>query len=70
MAGIGTAGVPGGSLPAVMMILAGIGLPTESIGIIIGVDRLLDMSRTVLNVTGDLTAAVYVSRFEDSKMKT
>ena len=70
MAGIGTAGVPGGSLPAVMMILAGIGLPAESIGIIIGVDRLLDMSRTVLNVTGDLTAAVYVSRFEDSKMKT
>ena len=63
LAGIGTAGVPGGSLPAVVMILTGIGLPAESIGIIIGVDRLLDMSRTVLNVTGDMTAAVYVSRF-------
>jgi len=64
LAGIGTAGVPGGSLPAVVMILTGIGLPAESIGIILGVDRLLDMSRTVLNVTGDVTAAVYVSRFE------
>lgn len=64
LAGIGTAGVPGGSLPAVVMILTGIGLPAESIGIILGVDRFLDMSRTVLNVTGDVTAAVYVSRFE------
>jgi DAACS family dicarboxylate/amino acid:cation (Na+ or H+) symporter len=68
LAGIGTAGVPGGSLPAVVMILAGIGLPAESIGIILGVDRLLDMSRTVLNVTGDVTAAVVVSRFEGKKV--
>jgi DAACS family dicarboxylate/amino acid:cation (Na+ or H+) symporter len=66
LAGVGTAGVPGGSLPAMVMILTGIGLPAESIGIILGVDRFLDMSRTVLNVTGDMTVAVYVSRFEEN----
>ena len=64
LAGVGTAGVPGGSLPAVIMILSGIGVPAESMGIILGVDRLLDMSRTVVNVEGDLTAAVVVDRFE------
>jgi DAACS family dicarboxylate/amino acid:cation (Na+ or H+) symporter len=67
LAGIGTAGVPGGSLPAVMMILAGIGVPVESLGIILGVDRLLDMCRTVVNVQGDLAAAVVVNRFEGKK---
>lgn len=64
LGGIGTAGVPGGSLPIIMMILVTIGVPGESIGIIYGVDRILDMCRTVLNVTGDITAAVYVSRVE------
>lgn len=66
LGGIGTAGVPGGSLPIIMMILVSIGVPGESIGIIYGVDRFLDMCRTVLNVTGDITAAVYVSRTERS----
>ena len=65
LAGVGTAGVPGGSLPAVIMILSGIGVPAESMGIILGVDRLLDMSRTVVNVEGDLVAAVVVNRFEE-----
>lgn len=64
LGGIGTAGVPSGSLPIIMLILISIGVPGESIGIIYGVDRFLDMCRTVLNVTGDITAAVYVSRFE------
>jgi DAACS family dicarboxylate/amino acid:cation (Na+ or H+) symporter len=64
LAGVGTAGVPGGSLPAVIMILAGIGVPAESMGIILGVDRLLDMSRTVVNVEGDLVAATVVDRLE------
>jgi dicarboxylate/amino acid:cation (Na+ or H+) symporter, DAACS family len=67
LAGVGTAGVPGGSLPAVVMILSGIGVPAESMGIILGVDRLLDMARTVVNVEGDLVAAAVVdrsSRFE------
>jgi dicarboxylate/amino acid:cation (Na+ or H+) symporter, DAACS family len=64
LAGIGTAGVPGGSLPMVGALLVSIGVPWEGIGIILGVDRLLDMCRTVLNVTGDIVAAAYVSRAE------
>ena len=64
LAGIGTAGVPGGSLPLMVPILQSVGVPGEGIGIILGVDRILDMSRTVLNVTGDVTAAVYVAHSE------
>lgn len=60
LAGIGTAGVPGGSLPVLMLILVSIGVPAESIALIYGVDRILDMSRTVLNVTGDITATAYI----------
>jgi DAACS family dicarboxylate/amino acid:cation (Na+ or H+) symporter len=61
---IGAAGVPGGSLPLIMVVLATVGVPAESIAVILGVDRILDMSRTALNVTGDLTAAAYVARTE------
>lgn len=64
LAGIGTAGVPGGSLPAVVLVLQTIGVPGDGIGIILGVDRLLDMSRTTLNVTGDLAVAVCVDRMD------
>ncbi|PIQ23994.1 dicarboxylate/amino acid:cation symporter [bacterium (Candidatus Blackallbacteria) CG17_big_fil_post_rev_8_21_14_2_50_48_46] len=64
LAGVGTAGVPGGSLPLIVSILISLGVPGESIAMIYGVDRLLDMSRTVLNVTGDITAVVVVSRLE------
>jgi DAACS family dicarboxylate/amino acid:cation (Na+ or H+) symporter len=64
LGGIGTAGVPGGSLPVIVLIMMSIGVPGDGIAIIYGVDRLLDMCRTVLNVTGDVTAAVYVSRTE------
>ncbi len=64
LAGIGTAGVPGGSLPMIVPVLVAVGVPAEGIGIIFGVDRLLDMCRTVLNVTGDMTAATYVARSE------
>jgi DAACS family dicarboxylate/amino acid:cation (Na+ or H+) symporter len=64
LGGIGTAGVPAGSLPVVAMILGMIGVPPEGIGLILGVDRFLDMCRTALNVTGDLVAAVVVSRPE------
>jgi DAACS family dicarboxylate/amino acid:cation (Na+ or H+) symporter len=66
-AGIGTAGVPGGSLPLVVLVLVSVGVPGEAIGIIIGVDRLLDMCRTVLNVTGDMVAAAFVSRGEPAE---
>lgn len=64
LGGIGTAGVPAGSLPVVAMILGTVGVPVEGIGLILGVDRFLDMCRTTLNVTGDLAAAVVVSRGE------
>jgi Na+/H+-dicarboxylate symporter len=64
LGGIGTAGVPAGSLPVIAMILGTIGVPVEGIGLILGVDRFLDMCRTTLNVTGDLAAAVVVSRGE------
>jgi DAACS family dicarboxylate/amino acid:cation (Na+ or H+) symporter len=63
---IGTAGVPGGSIPLLVLVLEAVGVPGEGIAIIIGVDRLLDMSRTVVNVSGDLTAAVLVDRSERS----
>ena len=62
---IGTAGVPAGSLLVIAMILTYLHVPPEGIGIILGVDRFLDMCRTALNVTGDLATAVVVSRFED-----
>jgi len=60
---IGVAGIPGGSLPLLMMVLGMVGVPPEGIALILGVDRLLDMSRTVLNVTGDLVTATLVERF-------
>lgn len=64
LAGVGTAGVPGGSLPLVAALLVTVGVPVEGITIILGVDRLLDMCRTVLNVTGDMVVAVCVARSE------
>ena len=64
LAGIGTAGVPGGSLPLVVLVLQSVGVPGEAIGIILGVDRILDMCRTSLNVTGDVLVAACVDRME------
>lgn len=66
LAGIGTAGVPGGSLPVVALILAGVGVPPEGLGLILGVDRFLDMCRTTLNVVGDLVAAQVISATDRS----
>jgi DAACS family dicarboxylate/amino acid:cation (Na+ or H+) symporter len=65
LGGIGTAGVPAGSLPVVALICGMVGVPPEGIGLILGVDRFLDMCRTTLNVTGDLVAAAVVSRGEE-----
>jgi DAACS family dicarboxylate/amino acid:cation (Na+ or H+) symporter len=61
---IGVAGIPGGSIPLLMMVLGMVGIPMEGIAIILGVDRLLDMCRTTLNVTGDLVTATIVARVE------
>lgn len=64
LAGIGTAGVPGGSLPLVALVLQTVGVPVAGIGIILGVDRILDMCRTTVNVTGDVLIAACVDRME------
>jgi DAACS family dicarboxylate/amino acid:cation (Na+ or H+) symporter len=64
LGGIGTAGVPAGSIPVVAMILSLVGVPPEGIGVVLGVDRFLDMCRTTVNVTGDLATAVVVARGE------
>ncbi len=61
LAGVGTAGVPAGSLPVIALILNGVGVPPEGIGLILGVVRFLDMCRTTLNVIGDLVAATVIS---------
>lgn len=68
LGGIGTAGVPSGSIPFIIVVLAQIGVNPALIAIILGVDRILDMCRTVLNVTGDLTIATYVARSEGAEL--
>lgn len=64
IAGIGTTGVPGGSLPLIVIAMQSVGIPVEGVGIILGVDRFLDMCRTVLNVSGDLVAATVIDASE------
>jgi len=61
---IGAAGVPGGSIPLLVGILTMFGVPGEGIAIVLGVDRILDMSRTTVNVFSDLTATVFVAKSE------
>ena len=61
---IGAAGVPGGSIPLLVGILSMFGVPAEGIAIILGVDRILDMPRTTLNVTGDAVATLWVAKSE------
>jgi DAACS family dicarboxylate/amino acid:cation (Na+ or H+) symporter len=62
VAGIGTAGVPGGSLPMVLIVAQSVGIPAEGMGLILGVDRFLDMCRTAVNVSGDLVIAALVDQ--------
>jgi len=62
MASIGTAGVPGAGMLTLAMVLATVGVPVEGVALILGIDRVLDMFRTTLNVIGDATAAVFVAR--------
>lgn len=66
LASIGTAGVPGVGLVMLAMVFNQVGLPVEGIGLIIGVDRLLDMMRTVVNITGDATVTCIVARGENN----
>src|SRR3990170_8856128 len=69
LGGIGTAGVPAGSLPVVALILAMVGIRPEAIALVLGVDRFLDMCRTTLNVTGDLVAAQVISAGEPEDVR-
>ena len=64
LGGVGTAGVPSGSIPFIILVLAQIGVNPALIAIILGVDRILDMCRTTLNVVGDITIATFVARSE------
>lgn len=66
LAGVGTAGVPGGSLPLIMILTQQVGIPAEGMGLILGVDRFLDMCRTMLNVSGDLVIAAIVDHQQAS----
>ena len=64
LASVGTAGVPGVGLVMLAMVFKQVGLPVEGIGLIIGVDRLLDMTRTAVNVTGDAIVSCIVAKSE------
>ena len=64
---IGVAGIPSASLVAISIILAAIGLPAEGIGLILAVDRVLDMCRTAVNVFSDSCGAVILARLEGEK---
>ena len=67
LASVGTAGVSGAGMIMLAMVLTSIGLPVEGIAIIAGVDKLFDMGRTTLNITGDATCALFISRIERDK---
>lgn len=70
LASIGTAGVPGAGMIMLAMVLSAIGLPLEGIALIAGVDRILDMFRTVVNIVGDASCAVFVAGTEDEIDRT
>ena len=69
LASIGTAGVPGAGTVMLSMVLTSVGLPVEGVSLVWGVDRILDMARTTLNVTGDIACSVVVSRTEPGHRK-
>ena len=61
---IGAAGIPSGSIIFMSMVLTSVGLPIEGIGIILGIDRILDMVRTTINITGDSAITLIVDKSE------
>lgn len=69
LASIGTAGVPGAGMVMLSMVLVSVGLPIEGVAIIAGVDRILDMMRTMVNVTGDIACSVFVAATENELEK-
>ena len=69
LASIGTAGVPGSGMIMLAMVLQSVGLPVEGIALVAGVDRIFDMGRTVVNITGDAACSIVVSALEEKKSK-
>ena len=67
LASIGTAGVPGSGMIMLAMVLQSVGLPLEGIALVAGIDRILDMGRTVVNITGDSACAICVNAWEDKR---
>jgi len=65
LASIGTAGVPGAGLIMLSLVLTSVGLPIEGVAIIAGIDRILDMARTTVNVTGDAMVSVFIAKSEN-----
>ena len=70
LASIGTAGVPSVGLVTLAMVLQSVGLPTEGIALIMGIDRILDMLRTAVNITGDAVCTTIVAHQEKALDRT
>ena len=68
LASIGTAGVPGAGMVMLAMVLTSVGLPVDGIALVAGVDRIFDMGRTTVNITGDAACAIVVSNIERKKL--
>ena len=69
LASIGTAGVPGAGMVMLAMVLTSVGLPVDGIALVAGVDRIFDMGRTTVNITGDAACAIVVSNMEAKREK-
>ena len=69
LASIGTAGVPGSGMIMLTMVLQSVGLPVEGIALVAGIDRILDMGRTVVNITGDSACAVCVDHWDKNRIE-
>ena len=67
LASVGTAGVPGSGMVMLAMVLQSVGLPVEGIALVAGVDRIFDMGRTTVNITGDAACAIIVSKLEEKR---
>lgn len=67
LASIGTAGVPGAGMVMLAMVLQSVGLPVEGIALVAGVDRIFDMGRTTVNITGDAACSIIISKLESKK---
>ena len=69
LASIGTAGVPGAGMIMLAMVLTSVGLPVDGIALVAGVDRIFDMGRTTVNITGDAACTMVVSHLEEKKAR-